>query len=172
MVPSNKTGGKPRLWAVFWVKGLSHRGLQAQPPRWPWVRSCLSSRFQPLGRGCSVGVWVSFAVGQCRVPMPSLAAESSSPPALWPRFPRAWQRARPPFTAAFSFALIHCVSFLAPCEEQRESLFQQTGPIRSTRLRWSEGWKSGMQAKGDLPPLRGPRAACTPLPSKYGKRSA
>ena len=72
------------------------------------------------------------------------------------RFPSAWHGARLPFTAAFSFALIHCVSFLAPCEEQRESLFQQTGPIRSTRLCWSEGWKRGIEAKGYLPPLRGP----------------
>lgn len=89
--------------------------------------------------------------------MPSAAAESSSPPPLSASVFRAlWHGARPPFTAAFSFALIHCVSFLAPCEEQRESLFQQTGPIRSTRLRWSKGWKRGMEAKGYLPPLRGP----------------
>lgn len=88
-------------------------------------------------------------------------------------FPSAWHGARPPFTAAFSFALIHCVSFRAPCEEQRESLFQQTGPIRSARLCWSRGWKGGMEGEGGIShPCGAPRAACVLLPSKYGKRSA
>ncbi|XP_027551315.1 uncharacterized protein LOC113973430 [Neopelma chrysocephalum] len=68
-----------------------------------------------------------------------------------------WHRARPPFTAAFSFALIHCVSFLAACEEQRESLFQQTGPIRSTRLSLERGLEKRDGGEGVSPTPPGPR---------------
>ncbi|XP_064501484.1 uncharacterized protein LOC135409599 [Pseudopipra pipra] len=83
-----------------------------------------------------------------------------------------WHRARPPFTAAFSFALIHCVSFLAACEEQRESLFQQTGPIRSTRLLLERGLEKRDGGEGVSPTPPGPRVPpARRFPANTGART-
>jgi len=128
----------------------------------PWVGSCLflvlsaprrmlfcgrrsSDEFPPHGAICSAGPSSS----QLAAASPLQLLQSS------------WRGARQPFTAAFSFPLIHCLSL----QGTEGELVPADGPHP---LLPSEGWEEGMEAKGTLPPLRGPAGAL--LPRKYGKK--
>lgn len=109
-----------------------------------------------LARGCFWGGWVSFPVGQPRVPMPSPAAESSPPPSPSPRLAR-----RPAAFHCRLFIRLNSLRFLSCSLRGTEGeLVPADGPHPPHPAPLERGLeKRDAGEGGNLPPLRGPRAA-------------
>ncbi|XP_058688587.1 uncharacterized protein LOC131576194 isoform X2 [Poecile atricapillus] len=100
--------------------------------------------------------------------MRSPAAESSSPPALSPRL-----AARPAAFHCRLFIRLNSLRFLSCSLRGTEGeLVPADGPHPPHPAPLERGLEKRDAGEGDLPPLRGPRAACAPLPSKYGSALA
>lgn len=160
MVPSKRPGGKPLLWAVFWVKGLSPASSLA-------LRGFMSLlKLSAPGTGMFGGWLGEFA----DVPMPFPAAESSSPPAL--SLPALALRLAA-LPAAFHcrlFIRLNSLRFLSCSLRGTEGeLVPADGPHPPHPAGLERGLEKRDAGEGGI---SHPCGAPAPLPSKYGKRSA